>query len=264
MRWSSFIAVGDSFTEGLADGPDAHGSYRGWADRVAWSLAEEQPELRYANLAVRGKLLQEVVDVQLIAALAKGPELLSFHAGGNDVLRPGADLADVARRYDRAVERAVADAGRVLLFTVLERSGATGRAADRLAARIAGFNETVRATAATHGATLVDIAAITALHDRRFWHADRLHLSSDGHARVAAAVLAALERPTPAPDREQAEQADWWRAPLDDQPAVPRLASLREDVSWARLHLLPWVGRRLRGVSSGDGLPPKRPRLARP
>jgi len=33
------------------------------------------------------------------------------------------------------------------------------------------------------------------------------------------------------------------------------------DVRFARQHLLPWIGRRLTGRSSGDGLPPKRPDL---
>ncbi|MFT6943180.1 MAG: hypothetical protein ACJA2F_001379, partial [Nitriliruptoraceae bacterium] len=47
MQWSSFIAVGDSFTEGLSDGPGSDGHYRGWADRVAWSLSLRDPQLRY-------------------------------------------------------------------------------------------------------------------------------------------------------------------------------------------------------------------------
>jgi lysophospholipase L1-like esterase len=261
VQWSSFIAVGDSFTEGLSDGPGSDGRYRGWADRVAWSLGLRDPQLRYANLAVRGKLLHEIVDVQLIAALAKQPALLTFHAGGNDILRPSADLASVARRYDRAVERAVADAGTAVIFTVLERSGASGTTADRLAARISGFNDDVRATAARHGATLVDLASITALHDRRFWHADRLHLSPDGHARVAAAVLDALG----APDKPPAGLGPmWWRSPLTELPPRSRAARLSGDLRWAKQHLAPWVGRRLRGVSSGDGMSAKRPRLARP
>jgi hypothetical protein len=42
---SSFAALGDSFTEGLADpGPD--GTFRGWADRFAGHLADRCPGLR--------------------------------------------------------------------------------------------------------------------------------------------------------------------------------------------------------------------------
>jgi hypothetical protein len=34
-----------------------------------------------------------------------------------------------------------------------------------------------------------------------------------------------------------------------------------DDARWVRHHLGPWIGRRLRGVSSGDGLTCKRPEL---
>ena len=90
-----------------------------------------------------------------------------------------------------------------MLFTVVEGTG-SGRTADRLAARFRAFNAGVRATAKRHGAVLVDLAAVPVLRDRRLWHADRLHLAPEGHARVAAAVLDALG----------VEQSDWWRSEL--------------------------------------------------
>lgn len=256
MPYERFVAVGDSFTEGLHDGPADDGTFVGWADRVAHHLARAHPGLGYANLAVRGKLLDEVVEVQLPVAEALGPDLLSFHAGGNDVLRPGIDVVDVARRYDRAVERAVAGAGRVLLFTVLERSGPANRLADRLAGRLRRFNDEVRATAERHGATLVDLAAVEVLHDRRLWHEDRLHLAPHGHERVAGAVVEAL-----GVAGTDAGVASWWRMPLPGPDAPSPMARAVDDARWFTRHFLPWVGRRLRGVSSGDGREPKRPEL---
>lgn len=86
----SYVAIGDSFTEGLNDpGPD--GRFRGWADRLADHLARERPELRYANLAVRGKYLRQVMTDQFPYALSARPDLVTFCAGGNDILRPGGD-----------------------------------------------------------------------------------------------------------------------------------------------------------------------------
>jgi lysophospholipase L1-like esterase len=49
----SFVALGDSFTEGVGD-PYPDGTFRGWADRFAAQLAAASPGLRYANLAIRG------------------------------------------------------------------------------------------------------------------------------------------------------------------------------------------------------------------
>ena len=88
--FTRFIALGDSMTEGMCD-EIVDGQYRGWADRVADTLAKENPNFTYVNLAIRGKLLHQVIDDQIpeAAKFVTGPEtLVSFHAGANDVLRP--------------------------------------------------------------------------------------------------------------------------------------------------------------------------------
>jgi lysophospholipase L1-like esterase len=237
----TFVALGDSFTEGLEDEIGPAGRHRGWADRVAAELARTEGSLRYANLAVRGRLLDQVVATQLPIALGLEPDLVSFHAGPNDLLRPRADPPALLARYDAAVGTLAGAGIRTILFTVVERTG-TGRTADRLAARFHAFNAGVRKTAGRHGAVLVDLAAVPVLRDRRLWHEDRLHLAPEGHARVAAAVLAALG----------IEQSDWWRSELPGSPRANRAAALVADARWVRVHLLPWIGRRIRGVSSGD------------
>jgi lysophospholipase L1-like esterase len=253
----SFVAIGDSFTEGLHDELTADGRHRGWADRVAAALAIHTGPLRYANLAVRGRLLDEAVTEQVPVALRLDPELVSFHAGGNDVLRPRVDLRPLLGRYDEAVATLRASGRTVLVFTALERAGRSGRLADALARRFAAFNAGVRQTAARYGATLVDIGAVGALQDRRLWHEDRLHLAPAGHGRVSAAVLEALGVADPA---LLGGPPGWWRAPLPAL-ATPRARAVVDDVRWVRHHLLPWVGRRLRGTSSGDAMVCKRPEL---
>jgi lysophospholipase L1-like esterase len=253
----SFVALGDSFTEGMQDEPGPDGRHRGWADRVAEALALRDGGLHYANLAVRGRLLDEVVEGQVPVALQLAPDLVSFHAGANDVLRPGVDLADLGRRYDEAVGTLRSSGSTVLLFTVLERAGGRGRFADALARRFATFNIAVRRAASRHGAVLADVGEVGALHDRRMWHEDRLHLVRHGHVRIAAAALESLGIDDPA---QLGGRPGWWRQPLSELP-TGRAEALVADVRWVRRHLLPWVGRRLRGVSSGDGLDCKRPEL---
>jgi Lysophospholipase L1 and related esterases len=250
----SLVAMGDSFTEGLEDDLGPTGRHLGWADRVAAALAIRSGRVRYANLAVRGRLLDQVVDEQLPVAVALQPDLATFHAGPNDVLRPRTDVAAVLRRYDRAVASLTDAAVPTLLFTVIERAGGTGRTAATLAARFAAFNAGVRETAARHGALVADLGAVAALQDRRLWHEDRLHLAAAGHARVAAAVLETLGVRDPALlDGEPG----WWRAPLRAGEPAGRRADLVADVRWVRRYFAPWVSRRLRGVSSGDGLTAK-------
>lgn len=250
------VALGDSFTEGLEDGLGTHGRHRGWADRVAEALAAEHGGIEYANLAVRGRLLGQVVAEQLPVALSLDPDLVTFHAGPNDVLRPRVDLAGLLHRYAKAVARLRATGATVVLFTVIGRSGARGRLADAVATRFAVFNDHVRHTAATQGATLVDVGGAAAMGDPRLWHEDRLHLNAHGHARVAAAVLEALGTATP--DLLGGEPG-WWRQALPAERPAGRVAALGTEARWVRRHLVPWVGRRVRGVSSGDRIAPKHP-----
>jgi lysophospholipase L1-like esterase len=263
-RYRSFVALGDSFTEGLQDDLGPEGRHRGWADRVAAALAVHNDALaaaedrgrgvRYANLAVRGRLLDAVVREQLPVAEALAPDLVSFQAAGNDILRLRVDLPGVLARYEQAVGRLRVTGADVLLFTVVSRTGGSGRTADLLAARFGAFNAHVRDVAARHGCAVADLGAARALQDRRFWHEDRLHLGPTGHERVAAAALEALGLTG---DILLGGPPGWWRDPLPVRPPAGRRRDLVDDVRWVHRHFLPWVSRRLRGVSSGDGLSPK-------
>src|SRR3954447_11825843 len=112
-----YVAIGDSFTEGVGDElPD--GSVRGWADLVAAGLAATGDEpVHYANLAVRGRLLEPIVGEQLDAALALSPvpTLLTFNGGGNDMMRPGCDEDRLVALTEQAVRRC-AEAGAPLVL----------------------------------------------------------------------------------------------------------------------------------------------------
>ena len=113
----SFVALGDSFTEGLDD-PDPTGAgFRGWADRLADLLAAQQPGFRYANLAVRGKLVDQVVEEQVPLAVVGKPDLVTLCAGGNDVMRPSTDPDRLAASMTVAIDAVRTAGSRVVLFT---------------------------------------------------------------------------------------------------------------------------------------------------
>ena len=104
--WTRYVVTGDSFTEGIGDPePASPGGSRGWADRVAEVLSTGTDDFAYANLAIRGKLLQQILGVQIEPALALRPDLITVSGGGNDIIRPGTDPDVIAARFDRAIGR---------------------------------------------------------------------------------------------------------------------------------------------------------------
>ncbi|WP_460434310.1 SGNH/GDSL hydrolase family protein [Angustibacter speluncae] len=90
MQPGRFVAIGDSFTEGVGD-PHLHfpHGYRGWADRMARQLGRADPRWEYANLAIRSKRIDQVLDEQLEAAVVLRPTLATFVAGGTTCSRCG-------------------------------------------------------------------------------------------------------------------------------------------------------------------------------
>ena len=102
MGWNRYVALGDSFTEGIGD-PRPHGRERGWADRVAETLAHDSADFEYANLAIRGRRLAGIVEEQVPQAVALRPDLISFAGGVNDALRRNWDLTAMAEILDNGL-----------------------------------------------------------------------------------------------------------------------------------------------------------------
>jgi lysophospholipase L1-like esterase len=246
--WTTYVAIGDSFTEGLNDpGPDGH--YRGWADRLAELMAAQQPDLKYANLAVRGKYLHQILADQFPVALAAKPDLVTFCAGGNDILRPGGDPDALAAEYESAVAQLRAQGADVVICTGFDTRYTP--VLRHVRGRVATYNGHLWSIGDRHGCHMVDLWSMRPLLDPRAWSDDRLHLSPDGHRRVALRAAEVLGIPV----------TDDWRDPLPALPPPDWLDRRRADARWTRVHFLPWINRHLRGRSSGDGLLPKRPEL---
>ena len=252
----SYVALGDSFTEGMSDPyPDSdsvpNGRYRGWADRLAEHLAEHIDEVRYANLAVRGRLTAQIRAEQVAPAVEMEPDLVTLCTGGNDLLRPGSDPDRVARLFEDIVAELRSTGARVVVFTGFDTQSQP--VMRHLRGKVATYNMHLRATADRYDCDVVDLWSMRFLQDARAWNWDRLHLSPEGHRRVGLRVAEILGVPV----------TEDWNEPWP--PPEPRdwRTARQEDLHWAREFLVPWIGRRLTGRSSGDNVLPKRPTLQR-
>ena len=245
--WRRYVAIGDSFTEGIGDPePASPGGHRGWADRVAEVLADQVEDFAYANLAVRGRLIGQILAEQVEPALALKPDLVTFSAGGNDVIRPGSDPDAVAELFEDAVARLSRDGATLVVFTGIDTDFTPVFRGIR--GKVAIYNENIRAIADRYDAIVADQWALKEGQDMRFFDDDRLHMNALGHHEVARMVLRALNVPN-----------DLLAMQPDPLPRQTWRKARSGDLVWAREYLVPWVLRRVRHQSSGDHVTAKRP-----
>lgn len=255
-HWESYVAIGDSFSEGLWDiVPERPDQCRGWADLLALTMSARRQAaglapLKYANLAIRGKLLRSIIDEQLEQAIDMKPQLISIIGGGNDILRPNVDIDLIASHLDHAVARARSAGVDVLMGTGTDFGGHGSLALTR--SRVALFNAHIWSIAAHRGAYVQDMWGTRAIGDPRLWADDRIHLTTEGHYKAADIALVGL-RLRPENPR--------YRIPLDPAPEPGLKVRALDSLDWAKVHVGPWVKRRLTGTSSGDSLTPKYPTL---
>ena len=145
------------------------------ADRVAEVLSEQTEDFAYANLAIRGRLLRQILNEQVDAALALRPDLISISAGGNDIIRPNTDPDRLATILETGIERLRVDGATVVLFNGPD-IGMTP-VLNRSRGKVAIYNENLRAIALRHDLIVADMWALRELKDPRMWAPDRLHFS---------------------------------------------------------------------------------------
>lgn len=239
--------MGDSFTEGVGDWDRRlPNGVRGWADRVAKQLSKADPSWRYANLAIRSRRLDRIMEEQIDAAIALNPDIISFYAGGNDILEVRQDMDRFLDRYEAAVDRLAASGAQILLFTGFDIP--VHPALVPFKRRNWKFNDRVRKLARKHPdtVTLVDYWAWDIYHDQRLWDIDKLHMNRAGHRYMAIRILELL-----------GAQHQLEFQPLGDAQRLGPLQLVQRDIEWMRQWVLPMFGRRLRGITLGDRLKPR-------
>jgi lysophospholipase L1-like esterase len=241
------VALGDSFTAGIGDPePRSPGGIRGWADRIAEELSQGRPDFAYANLAVSGRVMRQIVDQQLGPAIELKPDLVTLSAGGNDLVFHRSDPDRLAVTLDAAVAMLSATGATVVLFTGPDWGDTP--VFGHIRGKVAVFNENIRTIAARHDGIIADLWALRPLTDPQMWAPDRLHFSPMGHHTIAAMVLDSLN-------------VEHTLRPLEPKP-MPA-GSWREskagDLAWFTNYLLPWLVSRVRPRDDGVPLTAKRP-----
>jgi uncharacterized protein (DUF952 family) len=165
-------------------------------------------------------------------------------------MRPTFALDEVVENLD-AMLAALTAAGATVLTNTFPDPSSIAPLFRRLAHRVAAYNERIHHVARARGALVVDFAARGVGTDLRIWSPDRIHANPHGHSLIAAAFADTLGLPG----------FTGWDDPL---PTAARVSAVRRagaELRWLGGDVAPWMLRRVRGRSSGDGITAKRPRL---
>ena len=204
MSWSTFVALGDSFTEGVGDPDPRTGTERGLGRPCRGGASRPPPPTcatRTSPSAASCSTRSWPTQVRARARDGPGP---GQHLRRGQ--RPAPPVGAAGR--PRPPVRGGGRAGSATRAPTCSSSPASTPAAtpvvDLVGRRLATMNEHIREIAARRGARLVDLWTMETLADPRARAEDRLHLNADGHRRVAARVCEVLGVP---PD-------DDWRDPV--------------------------------------------------
>ena len=251
-RYRSYVAIGDSLSEGLGDFTFGQKrEHNGWTDRLAALLSTEAAEsglrgadFHYANLALRGSKMRNIMGEQLEAALRLQPDLVTVMAGSNDFMTK--DLGALERIFRDGLLLLQAAGSEVVVANTIRPAHL--KFFRRVLPRAYRMSQMIDRVAAELNIPVIDVHGIDDFADLVYWAEDMVHFSGHGHIRVAneaAATLGLVHRIPEAPRHEMTA------------PSRNLLATLR----WYKEYVLPFIERRLRGTSSGDGLTSKHLKL---
>lgn len=242
--YRSYAALGDSLSEGLGDFTfEQNRHHNGWTDRLAGILAAEAQrsryEFHYANLAIRGAKLERIVQEQLPKALALQPDLVTLMAGSNDLLSKTQSLPRLRDLLRDGIQQLLAAGCDVVLVNTINPLHL--RLFKPLRHRAALFSTIIETVADEFEIPMLDVFGMTDFANLGMWAEDMVHFSGNGHIKVANAAAELL-------------QLDFRYLEPELRPAT---RGLIQTVSWITRDVIPFFNRRIRGVTSGDGLQPK-------
>ena len=249
--YRSYVAIGDSLSEGLGDFTfklDRH--YNGWTDRLACIMAKEAQdagyEFHYANLALRGTKLEKIMTGQLYKALALQPDLVTVMAGSNDLLSKEETLPRLRTSYREGLQQLLAAGADVVVANTINPLHL--RVFKPLRYRAERFSEMIEDVAAEFEIPVLDVHGIQDFSQLMFWAEDMVHFSGHGHIAVANRAAKLLDLNYRFPE-------------LDPQELTPVTRSILDTATWVRRDVVPFFNRKIKGVTSGDGMDPKHLKL---
>ena len=251
MSIRSYVAIGDSLSEGIGDRFfHSHRIGSGWTDRLANLLAidaaEDGVNFEYANLAIRGSRLEVIMEDQLEHALALRPDLVTILAGSNNFFCDAETVGRLEGVYRAGLQRLKIAGIAVVVANTINPCHLKFFGPIRVNAR--RMTEMIEKVARELDFPVIDLYGMAELRHLEFWHRDMVHFSEIGHTQIANAAADVVNT------RNRYITQDYNPSFAADRP-------FRETVAWLYRDVLPFIHRRLRRTHAGVGIAPKLPSL---
>ena len=203
-------------------------------------------DFHYANLALRGSKLEKIMTGQLYKALALQPDLVTVMAGSNDLLSKEETLPKLRASYRNGLQELLAAGADIVVANTINPLHL--KVFKPLRYRAERFTELIEDVASEFEIPVLDVYGIHNFKELMFWAEDMVHFSGHGHIAVANQAAKLLDLNYRFPE-------------LDPQELTPVSRSLVDTATWVKRDVIPFFQRKLKGVTSGDGLDAKHQKL---
>lgn len=189
--WKRFVAIGDSFTEGIGDEVEGI-ALKSWVDHFVQLCVND---IEYANFAKRGLVTKEIRSQQLEKALTFNPDLVSLIAGANDVLKGRwnhyAYKEDMKCMID-TLSKTGADIMIANLPDFTVRLPFSTEKKQVLKEQLLEANEVILSLSREHQLHHIDFWNHQLVNDNTLWSKDFIHPNSKGYVKVAELIFSSL------------------------------------------------------------------------
>jgi len=194
--WHRYVALGDSFTEGIGDPVEGFAKL-GAMDRLAAAFRQSSPGLQFTNLAKSGLFVSEIREQQLETALALEPDFVTLVAGANDLLKGRFNAASWEQEFQilfHALSRsgAVVVTGGVPNFPLLKTLKESHQVG--MTRIITKANTIMQRQAEQYQIIFIDAWSMSSLSNQEDWSLDGVHLNSRGYYTFAQEMIQVLEQ----------------------------------------------------------------------
>ncbi|HDX9630211.1 TPA: SGNH/GDSL hydrolase family protein [Bacillus cereus] len=189
--WKRFVAIGDSFTEGIGDEVEGI-ALKSWVDHFVQLSVND---IEYANFAKRGLVTKEIRSQQLEKALTFKPDLVSLIAGANDVLKGRWNHQAYKNDMECMIDKLSKTEADIIIANLPDFTVRLPFASEKkqvIKEQLLEANDVIRSLSREYKIHHVDFWSHPLVNDNTLWSADLIHPNSKGYVKVAELIHSSL------------------------------------------------------------------------